>query len=226
VTAAPRRAIGGTAAFAAEVPYRLHVPERCDGSLVVALHGMGQSAASFEEEALACAPDGAAVLVPQGPYAYEMRRREGPPRQGNAWYVFTGDSAEFVASMARTEDWLRALVGTVLLDAPDEALRPERARVALLGFSQGGYLAGFVGVRNPERFRAVVVAAGRIKDEVLMDEAPRAAAAGLRVLDASAERLAAAGVAVEFRTYPAAHAVLRDETCRADVRAFLAAALR
>jgi phospholipase/carboxylesterase len=222
-------------AFAHEVPCALHLPRDPDGSLVVALHGMGQSAERFAKDALPVVPPRAAVLLPQGPHPYEIRREDGPPRQGNAWYVWTGDSAEFVRSLERTGAWLLGIVAAEIAAAP---LDPRR--VALLGFSQGGYLAGFVGVRNPERFRALVVAAGRLKDEVLADTAPRAAAAGLRVLDvhgekdasvgpapcrASAERLAALGLAVSFRTYDAGHAVLRDARCRDDVREFLAAAL-
>lgn len=225
-----------SAPFTYDVPVLVHVPEDADGSFVVALHGMGQSAASFLDEAVALAPQRACVVVPQGPYPFEKRRRDGsgPPVQGNAWYVFTGDSADFVRSMERSEAWLLATIDAAVAR---EALDPRRA--AIVGFSQGGYLAAFVGVRNPSRFRALVVAAGRIKHEVLEDAAPGAAAAGLRVLDvhgaddeavrpepcrASAERLASWGVATEFRTYPCGHAVLREPSCRDDVRAFVAAA--
>lgn len=221
--------------FALDVPVELHVPDDPDGSLVVALHGMGQSAASFAKDALPCAPARSAVLLPQGPLPYEIRSGDGPPRQGNAWYVYTGESEGFLRSMERTEAWLLGVVGAEVARAGFDP-----RRTALLGFSQGGYLAGFVGVRHAARFRALVVAGGRIKDEVLAEAAPAAARAGLRVLDvhgehdpsvgpgpcrASAERLAAAGVPVEFRTYDCGHKVLRDAVCRDDVRAFLASRL-
>ena len=221
--------------FTHDVSNDLHVPEAPDGSLLVALHGMGDSAARFAEDALPLVPPGTSLLLPQAPYPYEIRSRTSPPRQGNAWYVYTGESESFLRSMERTESWL---LGVIDAEVARAGLDPRR--VALLGFSQGGYLAGFTAIRHPERFRALVVAAGRIKDEALADAAPRAAAAGLRVLDvhgeqdeavkpepcrASAERLTALGVAVDFRTYPAGHAVLRDERCRADVREFLAGAL-
>ncbi|MCE9637448.1 MAG: dienelactone hydrolase family protein [Planctomycetes bacterium] len=226
--------------FSHDVPCEVRRPADADGSVVVALHGMGQSAAHFERDAAPLVPPGATLILPQGPYPFEMRskdttRRE-PPRQGNAWYVWTGDSGAFVRSLADVASWLLAVIDS---EIASEGLDGRRA--ALVGFSQGGYLAGFVGVRNAARFRALVVASGRMKDEILADAAPAAAAAGLRVLDvhgekdeavrpepcrASAERLAALGLPLEFRTYDAGHAVLRDARCRDDVKAFLGANLR
>jgi phospholipase/carboxylesterase len=149
--------------------------------------------------------------------------------------VWTGDSEEFTRSLERTAAWLLGVI-----DAEVAAAGLDAGRVSLVGFSQGGYLAGFTALRHPARFRALVVAAGRLKDEILAADAPRAAAAGLRVLDvhgekdaavrpepcrASAERLAALGLPVEFRTYDAGHAVLRDPRCRDDVRGFLGSGL-
>jgi predicted esterase len=221
------------APFVAEVPVDLHLPEDRDGSLVVALHGMGMSAASFAADALACAPERSAVLVPQGPLAFEMRSAKGM-RQGNGWYVYTGDTEAFLASMQRTEEWLLRQVDFALAD---HALDP--GRVALLGFSQGGYLAGWTGVRHAARFRRVVVAAGRIKHEVLEDDARRAAGRDFRVLhvhgeadesvaaaaaQASCAALAAWGVDCAFRNFQAAHAVLREPACASAVREFLALA--
>lgn len=227
-------------AFTLSVPCEVRRPAGADGSVVVALHGMGQSAERFEREAAPLLPPGATLLLPEGPHPFELRSNDaaqhGPPRRGNAWYVWTGDSDEFVRSLARVEAWLLGVI-----DAEIAAAGLDARRVALVGFSQGGYLAGFVGVRNAARFRALVVASGRIKDEILADAAPAAARSGLRVLDvhgtrdeavrpepcrASAERLAAWGVPVDFRTYDAGHAVLREPRCRDDVREFLGDALR
>lgn len=247
------RALSTSARFETDVTWEVRVPDAPDGSVLVALHGMGQSAAQFADEALAVAPPATTLLVPEGPYPFEKRRpgAAGPPERGNAWYVWTGDSAAFTESMEHVGRWLLRTLEVQLDAVPrwvaarDGASRPgfalDAARVALLGYSQGGYLAGFVALRNPRSFRALVVAAGRLKDEVLADAAPAAAATGLRVLDvhgehdeavrpepcrASAERLAALGVAVDFRTYPCGHRVLREPTAQADVRAFLAETLR
>lgn len=225
--------------FAIDVPVEVVAPRTADGnpcaadgSVVIALHGMGHSAASFAKDVAPLLPPGATGILPQGPYPYEVRG-SGGIRQGNAWYVYTGESEGFLASMARTEAWLLALAAAEIA-----RLGLDPRRVALLGFSQGGYLAGFVGVRNPSRFRALVVAGGRIKDEVLEDAAR--SAGDLSVLHvhgeqdesvkpgpsrASAEHLASWGVPAEYRGYPCGHAVLRDEHCRGDVRAWLASRL-
>lgn len=234
--------------FTHDLPCDLHLPDDSDGSLVVALHGMGQRVGSFTEDAVAVTPERAALVVPRGPYPYEKRRHgapdapgDAPPEMAHAWYVFTGEQAAFVKSMEKVSQWLLRLVDSQIVEAHRLGAELDSRRVAILGFSQGGYLAAFTAVRNPGWFRACVVAGGRIKDEVLADAAPRAASAGLRVLDVhgaddesvradpcrtSAERLAALGVPVDFRTYPAGHGVLRDAQCREDVRAFLGDALR
>jgi phospholipase/carboxylesterase len=218
--------------FTHEVPVDLHRPDDGgDGSLVVALHGMGQSAESFAKDALPCVPERASTLIPQAPLPFEMRGAKGI-RQGNGWYVYTGETESFLASMQHVEEWLLKQVDFVVRDHGFDA-----RRVSLLGFSQGGYLAGYVGVRHATRFRRLVVAAARIKHEVLEADAKRASETGLRVLHvhgdadesvaaaaarSSADALAGFGVPTEFRTYASGHAVLRDERCREDVRAFLA----
>jgi phospholipase/carboxylesterase len=217
--------------FTHEVPVELHRPEDADGSLVVALHGMGMSAASFAKDALPLLPERASLLLPQAPLPYEVRGMSGL-RQGNAWYVYTGDTGPFLEAMARTEEWLLRQVDFAVQDGGFDA-----KRVALVGFSQGGYLAGWTGIRHPARFSRVVVAAARIKHEVLEADARRAGPEGQRVLQvhgeddpsvgvaparASCEALVAWGLPCEFRVYRGGHAVLRDPACIADVRRFLA----
>src|SRR4026209_1720083 len=91
--------------FTHEVPVDLHRPDDADGALVVALHGMGMSAASFAKDVLPCLPERASALIPQAPYPFEMRGAHGI-RQGNGWYVYTGDTDAFLASMQHVEAWL------------------------------------------------------------------------------------------------------------------------
>jgi phospholipase/carboxylesterase len=235
------------------VTVRLPAPAEADGSALVALHGMGMSPAAFAPDVLALLPAGTAAVLPQAPLPFELRGAQGR-RQGNAWYVYTGDSEAFLRAMERTERWLLEVVAACVAE---HGLDP--ARVALLGFSQGGYLAGFVGLRHGDRFRRVVVAGARLKHEAFLgagaalgDNASRAeggapsAVAAARPADwgrgpevlcmhgdhdpsvpvtaarESPTALPAAGLRVTFRTYPTAHAVLRDPGCRAAVRTFLA----
>lgn len=220
-----------TVPFMLSVPVELHRPADPDGSLVVALHGQGMTPRSFRREALPAMPERATVLLPQAPLPFEIRK-EGRFKQGNSWYVYLGDSPEFLTAMERAENWLRYVLEATLARGGLDA-----ERVSLLGFSQGGYLAGFVGLRDPQRYRRLVVAGGRLKHEVLEDAARAAAQIdGYDVLcvhgeqDAgvplaptreSVEVVRAWGVPVTLRTYPAAHHVLRDADCQADVRRFL-----
>lgn len=217
--------------FELEVPVHVHLPSgESDGSLLVALHGMGMSAGSFARHVLPATPPGTTLLLPQGPLPYEIRRDSGI-RQGNSWYVYLGDEEPFLRSMQRTEEWLLAAVD----DAVD-SLDLDPARVSLLGFSQGGYLAGYVGIRNSLRFRRLVVAGGRIKHEVLADAAREAArtplqvlavhgeqdeSVGLEAVRASVGAIGEAGVPVQFRSFPVGHSVLKDPVCQATVREFV-----
>ncbi len=225
--------------FARPSPIQVHRPSDPDGSVVVALHGQGMSPRSFARELLPAMPPGATVVLPQAPLPFEIRTagEDGVRfKQGNGWYVYLGDTPEFLVEMERAEAWLRDVRAAVL--AADWTLDADR--VALLGFSQGGYLAGFVGLRAPELWCRLVVAGARMKHEVLADAARHAAGdhEAFRVLAvhgeedsgvppgpsrASAEAIGALGVPVEFRTYAGAgHHVLRDPECQADVAAFLA----
>lgn len=224
----------GTTRYARDVRYHVHRPAGdASGVLLVALHGQGMSARSFARELLPAVPEGTTVLLPDGPQPFEIRRESGL-RRGHAWYVYTGDENAFVSEMQHTGTWLIDLVDDVVA-----AYELDPRRVDLLGFSQGGYMAGYLGISHAERFRKLVVAGARIKHEVLEEHAHRAVEAGavpellcvhgdadpsVRVdaVRASFDALGAWGVRGDFRTFPCGHTVLREAACAAAVGAFLA----
>jgi predicted esterase len=208
------RVVEGAVPFVRRAPWRLHLPAGGPDRppVLVALHGKGARIARFAAEALGALPAGWALLVPAGPIPRDRRATRPGDSLGDSWYLYDGDTPAFRASLDEAE----AHVLRVL------AAARRRARLgpaALLGFSQGAYLAGVVGVRNPSRFRAVVQVAGRLKTEMLGEFLP--AARGVRFLGLhgsadpsvkpgpSAESLAiarAAGLDAEFREFDAAHA--------------------
>jgi predicted esterase len=181
--------------------------------LLVALHGQGMSAASFRRVLRHLPPTGHARLFPEGPHPFEVREGE-KIRSGHAWYIFLGDQAAFRSEMERTEEHLLAL-----LDRVDAEHGPfDRGRSVLLGFSQGGYLASFVGARHPERFAGVVIAAARLKHEFLSPELAGGALPRFLLLhsaedaampfaraEESRDRLAAAGTRVDLRPFAGGH---------------------
>jgi len=188
--------------------------------LLVALHGKGDRAERFEREALEALPAGWALLVPSAPIPRD-RNVAAHRGAGDAWYLYDGDTDLFRESLGRAEAHLVGLLARVLAEDPPPGFRgPDPGRVALLGFSQGGYLAGITAVRHPGLFRAVVVAGGRLKHEMLGGEFPAARAAGLSLLGVhggedrsvppepsrrSLEAARAAGLDASFRVLPGAH---------------------
>jgi predicted esterase len=150
---------------------------------VLCLHGMAQSGAEMRRESVALGHPRLARVFADGPHALEKRdAATGERRRAFAWYVYTGPGAAFTRELALAEAHVVALARRAVREHP---LDPRRG--ALLGYSQGAYLAGFVAFRNPELFRGgVVLASGRLKDEILGPE--MAAATDLRVLIAHGER--------------------------------------
>lgn len=132
--------------------------------LLLAIHGMGMSPEKFAR-ILAPLPQGDLLLgLPRGMYPHEIRRGDGIDI-GYSWYIYCGDQEEFHAQLERSEAYLLGL-----LDEIERRQAIDRQRSVILGFSQGGYLAGFVGCRHPERFGGLVVASARIKHEFLEKE--------------------------------------------------------
>lgn len=133
--------------------------------LLVALHGQGMTAASFRRVLRHLPETGHARLFPEGPHAFEIREG-GEIRPGHGWYIFLGDQTAFRVELERSEAHLLAV-----LDRVEREHGPfDRTRSVLLGFSQGGYLAGFLAARHPERFAGAVIAASRLKHEFLAAE--------------------------------------------------------
>ena len=195
--------------------------------LLVALHGMGMTAGEFAEilEPLRSLP--IITLVPEGVYPFEIRTgRE--MRVGRAWYLYTGDDDQFVESMEKSGRHLKALIKRTLAEYP-----VDNERVAVLGFSQGGYFAGYFGIKNAAYLAALVVIGARIKDEVLPKELPRAfglpvllmhgkkdRAVPLRLARASHHAVQeAVGDSAELRTYDCGHSVTTEQL--RDARAWL-----
>jgi len=208
-----RRAVEGAVPFVRPVPWRLLLPPGAAPRppVLVALHGKGDRADRFEAEALGALPAGWALLLPSGPVPRDRHPVKGGISLGDSWYLYDGDTPAFRASLDAAEAHLLRVVAAARRKA---RLGP----AALLGFSQGAYLAGVVGVRHPGRFRAVVQVGGRLKVEMLgplLAEARSVRFLGLHGArdvsvkpGPSAESMAAAraaGLDAAFREFDAGH---------------------
>lgn len=140
---------------------------------------------------------------------------------GASWYPYDGDQKRFLEELALTEGFI--LSG---LQTAERSLGLQPRKRALLGFSQGGYCASFLAMRNPDRFHGLVVSGARVKTEALTDEMRAAAQSGMRVLlchgerdeavpmsaaEKSARDLTEAGVATELRTFASGHSIGRNQ---------------
>jgi len=198
-------------------------------SLVVCLHGVGASGADLVPLADALRPllAGARVTTPDAPHPFE-----GGGARGRQWFSVAGiteaNRAErMAAARAAFDRLLEAQIAAAGLSG-----RPER--VALFGFSQGSIMAldGLASGRWP--VAAVAASAGRLATPDPLTPARTTRVLLLHgeadpVIPASesrraAERLTAAGLAVETRLFPRlGHSISPEEALIAG--AFLAKAL-
>lgn len=160
----------GVAPFEVDCPYTLVLPKGYDGGrawpLVMALHGMGQTHDLMRRYLSPLLDRPWMWVFPRGVYPFEMRQ-PGKHRIGYAWYLYTGDQPDLRASMALSARHLLNVQDIVRRDFPI-------SHSAIVGFSQGGYLAGYVAPHHPERFKAAACIGGRLKHE-FMDDAPPSA---------------------------------------------------
>ncbi len=107
------------------------------------------------------------LVIPTGIYPYEIRKADSI-EIGYSWYQYRGDQDEFRKHLLQAEAHLLQV-----LDEVEKRHRIDRSRSVVLGFSQGGYLAGFCALRHPERFAGLICAGARLKYEFLVDEISR-----------------------------------------------------
>jgi predicted esterase len=209
------RTISGTVQVTWPTRYDLVLPDGAPPPrgfpLLLCLHGFGDDRARFRERLAGLLPAPFALLIPDAPFPVEMRPgiggESGERRVGHAWYQFTGDQHAFEASLAFASEHLERVLVSVVGSQPVDP-----KRLAVLGYSQGGYLAGVMTLRARHLFRGLVAIACRIKTEMLGDAL--ADAAGFPVLVVHGRR----DEAVKLAPQEEAIAVLRRhglavETC-------------
>jgi phospholipase/carboxylesterase len=181
----------GTLDFSHPVPYLLHAPDgpAARTPLVIALHGMGRNEAQMRRALQPLLNRPWLWCFARAPLPYEVRK-EQRRRIGHAWYVFDGDQHGLRESMTHAARFLAALRDEI-------AARRTIGAAALVGFSQGGYLAAYAAPQDPQRYRAAACVAGRIKWEFLKDVPPQGREVSLLQLHGGRDELLSPALARE-----------------------------
>lgn len=142
-------------------------PTQGPAPVLLALHGMSMSGASLLRKLQPLEVPSMRLVLPDGPHRHEIRRPDRI-RTGHSWYIYNGDQEQFREELECSEgDLLR------IIEEVDREYAVDWKRSVVLGFSQGGYLAGFLASRNPERFAGAIIASARLKHEFLVDQISR-----------------------------------------------------
>ncbi|WP_234571857.1 alpha/beta hydrolase [Rhodohalobacter sp. 614A] len=152
------------ALFNIKVPYKLIETSQTDEKkpLIVYLHGFNDHIESFLKT---CKPFldriEAYHLFIQAPYPlYDRSHKKKVEEWGRAWYLYDGDQEQFLNSLAKTSELIDEVLTTLENKVSVE-------RLCVLGYSMGGYLAGYYALTRYHLVNDLIVAGARIKTEVL-----------------------------------------------------------
>lgn len=162
----PEILLSGKTPFRIEVPYKLidSGPGKKEKPLLVYLHGFGQNLEQFEELCRPLLSLQAYHLFLEGPYPiYDRSGSKNVSDWGRSWYLYDGNRGQFIKSLEVSSEFLQEV-----MDRLFDIITP--ARVGIVGYSMGGYLAGYYALTRWKHIHDLVVCAARIKTEVLHDE--------------------------------------------------------
>ena len=152
----------GKTSFKIEVPHKLIETGESgvEKPLLVYLHGFKQNIEQFEELVEELLSFEAYHLFIQGPYPiYDRRRQKQVHEWGRSWYLYDGEQDQFVKSLELSSEFIQEVIDNVL-----EHIAV--SRIAMVGYSMGGYQAGYFALSRWKHVNELIVIGGRIKTEV------------------------------------------------------------
>ena len=200
--------------------YTAHVPEG-DGPhpTVLLLHGWGASAHDLIGISPVLHRGRALVLCPQGPLAFQA----GPGQVGYGWFpILPGTPPDPAAIEQAVQQLLR------FRDQAFARYPVDEKKVVIAGFSQGGFMAYLLALRDPARYAGLMALSSWLPREMLQGVTRSPAHEGLPTLVihgsddpmvgierayASRDALLELGVPTTFREYPMGHEI-RPEALR------------
>lgn len=199
--------ISGKTSFTIEVPFELIETGRKDMEkpLIIYLHGFKDNIQLFKERCSEVLERIEAYhLFLQGPYPlYEKRNKKKVEDWGASWYLYDGDQDQFIKSLEKT---------SMFVDQTIQNLkgRLEYNRLCLVGYSMGGYLAGYYAMTRAKFVNELIVAAARIKTEVLKGQWDLISHLNILALNGSIDKL------VDYKPQRNEIKMLREKGIKAD----------
>lgn len=156
----PTELVSGNASFSIDVSYKLiDIGPQTDKPLFIYLHGYKQNLQYFEKKCSDLLSLEAHHLFIQGPYPiYDEARRRKIEQWGRAWYLYDGEQEQFLKSMEKSSGFIQTVAGKLMQEISVN-------RVSVIGYSMGGYLAGYFALSRPHFVNDLIVMGGRIKTE-------------------------------------------------------------
>ena len=155
--------MSGKTSFKIEVPYQLIESGKKDSKkpLIIYLHGYGENLKKSRESFSECLEFSAFHLFIEGPYPImEKKSNIRVEDWGRSWYLFDGRQAQFIKSMEVSSEFIQEII-----DKLKELISFNRT--CMIGYSMGGYLAGYFALTRTSHVQDLIVIGCRIKTEIL-----------------------------------------------------------
>jgi len=155
--------VSGKTSFKIEVPYKLiEVGEKNKPKpLLVYFHGFGENIKEFEKKCETFVTIDAYHLYIEGPYPiYDRKKSKNVSDWGRAWYLYDGNRGQFIKSLEITSEFIQEIIDRLL-----KSIQP--SRIGVVGYSMGGYLAGYFALTRWKHVNELIVCGARIKTEIL-----------------------------------------------------------
>lgn len=153
--------LSGKSSFKIEVPYRLiETGPKGKKPLIIYLHGYKQNIKVFERLVGKSLHLSAYHLFIQGPYPiYDKGAKKKVEDWGRSWYLYDGRAKQFEKSLEITSEFIQEIIENLFSLI-------KVSRVCVLGYSMGGYLAGYFAMSRWRHVTEAIIIGARIKTEL------------------------------------------------------------
>lgn len=155
----------GKRSFKIEVPYQLiETGEKGKKKpLILYLHGYSENIKTFQNKCERFLDVHAYHLFIQGPYPiFDQTRKKTVSNWGRSWYLYDGNRKQFIKSLEITSEFIQEVIDNLIKFI-------NVSKICVIGYSMGGYQAGFFSFTRWKHVSDVIVVGSRLKTEVLND---------------------------------------------------------